>query len=403
MPKRAPVLIDKPLALRLWELCDSLRLVRDAQEQLQVGKAHYFLALAGQLRLLLTDRSKGITPLLFDIAKLMQRELRVFHGRTLRSDEELRASGVEPEPLLFALAGFPVGLTKEFPEQIESQLDRFLRLPIVRVGDQTYSTAHLIDFFANSAGGAHSPGSWSKELAGLYNLRLGAYPALVTALRQIADAVLVVGKDMVGELASFEVHLALVVSDVPTDRTVTLMSVFDNETRASINLVLDPYGRLLARLQSIHGMTAGVVVGGVDWRRAHHIALFTRLTRRLETELILVVDDEHGSEEILDAPFLMPMERKGLEILINRTAEDAEAGTTLGVVEVMVFHALQGYYERAERVRDLKTALDDPATPASLLQRGACLHAQVGGAIQSYGSIVSSTVGDLLRPVTEEE
>jgi hypothetical protein len=118
--KTAAPLVEKPLALRLWEFAASLKVVRDALEGLRAGKSHQLLALAGQLRMLLTDRSKGVIPLLIEIANELNFPLKLYHGKGARSAEETTAEG--PDPLLFIMTGFPISLYRETPDQIEADL-----------------------------------------------------------------------------------------------------------------------------------------------------------------------------------------------------------------------------------------------------------------------------------------
>jgi hypothetical protein len=118
--KTAAPLIDKPRALRLWEFAASLKVIKDALDGLRGGKPHQLLALAGQSRLLLTVRSKGVTPLLLEIADELDFPLKLYHGKGARSTEE--ATAERPDPLLFILTGFPISLYRESPDQIEADL-----------------------------------------------------------------------------------------------------------------------------------------------------------------------------------------------------------------------------------------------------------------------------------------
>ena len=62
--------IPKPLGFRIQELMQSLQVIRDSLGAVRQGRLHQIIPVYGQLRALLSEKSKGNHPLLLDIAKL---------------------------------------------------------------------------------------------------------------------------------------------------------------------------------------------------------------------------------------------------------------------------------------------------------------------------------------------
>lgn len=71
--------IDKSGLERIKELYFSLRIISDCQSLIEKGNYYQISIVYGQLRSLLTERSKGLTPLLFDISSILNVELELFH------------------------------------------------------------------------------------------------------------------------------------------------------------------------------------------------------------------------------------------------------------------------------------------------------------------------------------
>jgi hypothetical protein len=69
---------DKRLGDRIADLMLSLQVVRDALDGAHLGRMHQLIPLYGQLRALLSDRSKGNKPLLLDVSDQLGHPLYFF-------------------------------------------------------------------------------------------------------------------------------------------------------------------------------------------------------------------------------------------------------------------------------------------------------------------------------------
>jgi hypothetical protein len=317
--KTAAPLVEKPLALRLWEFGASLKVVRDALEGLRVGKSHQLLALAGQLRMLLTDRSKGVTPLLIEIAKELDFPLKLYHGKGARSAEEAAAEG--PDPLLFLLTGFPISLHRESQDQVEADLQSLLKLNIMRFNGVAYTTADLIDFFANYAGGAHSPPRWSRDLSALlFSIQINGGPAPATALIQLAKAVLKIGAELLREIGMIELHLAVALPNQRPEREATLLHMAYSVAPASLAIYLDQLRRIRVQMTSMHGTQAQLSSNrAIDLPSALHIGFVQTITDDLETEMVLMFNGDEVAHVRTPELVMLPADRPGYTLVVNRS------------------------------------------------------------------------------------
>jgi hypothetical protein len=75
---KPPKIIPKPLAIRTVELVRALQIIKDAIDGARKGGIHNLIPLAGQLRALLTEKSKGADPLLLRLAETFAQPLEFY-------------------------------------------------------------------------------------------------------------------------------------------------------------------------------------------------------------------------------------------------------------------------------------------------------------------------------------
>src|SRR5574338_70210 len=232
MPRRKePNFIPKPFELRLWEFIDSLCIVRDALQGVRTGKQHQLRVIAGQLRLLLTDRSKGTEPLLVEIARRADIPLAVYHNRGVG------VPGGGQSQLLFALGGFPISVKRMEAGQVEGDLQTLLEVLVLRLQDTTYSVREIIDLYANSAGGAHSPPNWPADVVDLSGVVVMGMHPLSQTIYQLGEAVLRLGAALLNELGSFEWHVAMAWKHRKGQSAESLLSLAFDEGPAEVRVV----------------------------------------------------------------------------------------------------------------------------------------------------------------------
>ncbi len=355
--------------MRLWEFAESLCVVRDSVEAIRAGRGYMLRALAGQLRVLLTDRSKRTTPLMFEIANHLNRSLTLYHGPGAMDPEEAAKDG--PDPLLFIMAGFPISVVPQFADQVESDLKGVLALNVFRFDGEVHTIADLINAFANQAGGAHSPPNWAKNFAGLHSVGLGGNPAPVTALIQIADAVQLLGAGLLRSVGSLELYLGVAIPDQPLEHGAVLLHVDYAPLLASVSVRLHPLHRLQFEIVTIHQQRISVISDiQLDLTKPHYCGLYHTITDDLRTEVTIMVDGLQSGHSRFDAILMMPGENTTYQLMVNRTPEDPNAGCRLGLNDVFLGATLQPLHDLAARILKLHDGTVNLASRCVVLERG---------------------------------
>src|ERR1044072_4169171 len=144
--------ITKPLGDRVLELVQALQLVADSLQRIREGHIHHVITLSGQLRALLTERSKGAKPLLLDIAREVHEEIR---GDCMPGVNDPAFPADLRKDLDFHVAGFPITSQRQFEAQIEKTFSQLLEHEILFFNGKNYTAKTVIEWYANKAGGAH--------------------------------------------------------------------------------------------------------------------------------------------------------------------------------------------------------------------------------------------------------
>lgn len=213
--------VPKPLGIRIQELLQSLQVIRDSLTSVRQGKLHQIIPVYGQLRPLLSEKSKGNSPLLLDMARKMGLNLDFYcMSEAGNLPEDLKKG------LLLHLAGFPTTLEQELPNQNSISIEKFLDYQIVAYSGRSYKTKDIIAFFANKAGGAHYSTYLPQDFAELLSFGLSGQPILVNALLQIAELIYRLGVKLIKSVADFKIHFLIF---VPRQEIKESAYIFDSQ------------------------------------------------------------------------------------------------------------------------------------------------------------------------------
>jgi hypothetical protein len=142
----------KPLIMRAIELVRALQIIADSCQAVRASRIHQLTPLSGQLRALLTERTRRADPLLFELANLLSQPLDVY---VMPGTDDLALPDTLQQDAMLQLSGFPVTLKQELPAQRKMDLKSFLQHPILKYKGQHYTAKTVIEWFANWTGGAH--------------------------------------------------------------------------------------------------------------------------------------------------------------------------------------------------------------------------------------------------------
>nr|MDP9179099.1 hypothetical protein [Gemmatimonadota bacterium] len=331
---RAPQFQDivKPFGARIIELMQSLQVLRDSIDGVGAAKPYQMIPLYGQLRALLTEKTKRNTPLLFDIAGQVNDELDIY---AMPSPEGIDLPGELQEKLFAHLAGFPVGLHRSLPKQDLVTLKSFLERPVYLLRGRKHTGRSIIDLFAEKAGGSHYARKVTHEEAELLSFSLLGAPLLNSSLLQLAEVTLALGQRLLRRISKFDFHIVVFAprQEVKTPR-VLLDSQYP-ESPARFVVSFHPGMKLGFHAVGIDGSRASVVSDReIAWPAMHYFWISTELTDQLQTTLRITIDGVDTVTRVLPFPLFIPNTLADFDTYWNRSHEDAEAGGTFGLAEI---------------------------------------------------------------------
>ena len=336
--------VPKPLGDRIQELMQALQVIRDSLEAVRQGKLHQIIPVYGQLRALLSEKSKGNHPLLLTIARKLSITLEFYC---------MSGAGDLPDALkkdlVLHLAGFPVTLDQELPNQALVSVEEFLNRPILIYKEKPYLAKEIIAFFANKAGGAHYSPELPKDFGELMSFGLSGQPVLVNALLQMAEVTYRLGVKLLKSQTDFEIHMSLLIPDQRLDEPGYIFDYEYPEAVMRIFCRIEPGMKLSFGVTSIQGITAVVGVKRlIDWSTPHHVNLSLVIREDLFTKLVIVLNGE--TVGTLDVPHPLFVSNNPFEYnsYQNRSSKDTKAGLDFGLIEMAMFGRYLPLKEQAQ-------------------------------------------------------
>lgn len=328
--------VPKLFGDRIQELIQSLLVMRDSLEAVFQGKTHQIIPVYGQLRSLISEKSKSNLPLLLDLAKQIGFPLDFYcMADADELPEELKKNSI----LLFS--GFPVTLQKEMPGQVQISIERFLSHKIVIHHEISYSVKDIIAFFANKAGGAHYSTDVPQDFMHLLSISVSGQPILIGALLQIANIVYKLGVILLKNQVDFETHIVLY---IPPQELKNPGYIIDNkypDSHMRIFYNLDPKMKLCFGVTSIQGFTAIVTARYlIDWSKVNHFSFLLTLKNDLSTRMIIALDGEEIGELDIPHPLFVVNNLIDYESYHNRSEKDKDSGVEFGLIAIAMYQKL---------------------------------------------------------------
>ena len=340
---KSPALIEKPLGLRLSELALSAQLLEDSIVALQRGDVHFVLSLASQLRMLLTERSKGAEPLLLALADKFRVDTTVYSGPDVTNDgfpEELL------EGLLFRIGGLPVTTAMPTLDSKGMPLVDFLDHGVVALEGESFSPRRVIEFFANKLGGAHSSLQLPLSLAQVQSVEVLGLPGLTPILVQTAAVAKEIALRVLRRVSDFEIYFSFVLLDETAHgRQILLDSVYPGSAMRMF-IGVDPGPRLIFYVKGFDGRSALLSSREpLDWREPHWIRISHLAEDDVHSRLQMHVDGIRMAEMRVPWCFVAPADPRNYDVFINRVHGGEGPGSRFGVGELVMYGVSQNPFE----------------------------------------------------------
>jgi hypothetical protein len=353
--------IGKPFALRTLELLRALQLIRDAIGAIRGGRVYQLVSLSGQLRALLTERTRKADPLLLEMAKALGRSLEIHCMPDVNDPafpEDLRNG------LLLHVSGFPITARRQYEAQVRLEYSQLLNHEIVLFRGKKYTIGDVIDWYANWAGGAHYSRNLPEDFAELLSLNLAGVEPIASALVQIGEATLAVGRDLLKSVIDLEMHAVVV---VPRQDLGEVNYLFDSQYQGSnmrLSLFLNKRSMPSFLVSGLQGVAARIDADRlVDWSAPRHLQASVRIEDDLATVLELVLDGERIGRLLVPEPLFVLSDPLDYELYHNRSVDGAPQQFSFGVAQVAMFGAEVAPADRANMLLYFESKRRDPEQP----------------------------------------
>lgn len=312
----------KPFAVRTVELLQGLQLIADSLQKVRKGEIRYLTVLSGQLRSLVAERSKGEVPLLLDVAEKFGKDLTV-HCMPGVDDptfpEEIR------KDLVLQVAGFPVTLERQFPEQREMRLPDLLDEDFILFRGTSYSPRNIIEWYANKGGGAHYSSRIPEDFAALMSLNLMNMQPLANLLLQIGEATVAAGRQLLKSVVDFEIYALVVVPVQETGAVQDVNYLFDSQYEGSgmrISLTLN--SRLMPSffVSGLQGVSARVDCDRmVNWSEPRLLHATLLIEDDFSTTIELALDGVRVGRGSVKVPLFVFSDPLDYDTYLNRATD----------------------------------------------------------------------------------
>lgn len=313
--------IDKPLGTILLEFVDALQLLRDSAKAIREGKLYYVAALAGQLRALLTDKTKA-GPRLFHIGRLLGMKFEVFCYPDVNDPlfpEELR------QKLIFHLANWPITLEKVSEQQELVNFQAFLDHERLLLRGKKFTVRTLIDWIANRNGGAHYANKTPKALAQMLAFHVGGpgMAAPYQLLLHVSDATIQLGLRLLREFVDQSTYFLVAVPPAGLKSGPIIADALHPSKTMRATVAVNSEGELVFAIQDLSGIEVKAgFAGPIDWSEPRWICLAVEITDNLHTEVRVAVDGKEYARTKLEAPIFILSNWRDFDVYFNRFADE---------------------------------------------------------------------------------
>ncbi|KAA5548416.1 hypothetical protein [Adhaeribacter rhizoryzae] len=318
------------------EFFHAIRIIYDARKLINEGKYYHITTIYGQLRALITDktkeRSKELKPL-FEIASLLGEELKIYYmPNTI--NEDLPPSLTEG--IMLHVSSLPISIEKQLSKQEEILLEDYLNIEIINFKGRSIKAFELINALSDKYGGSHYDTKVPDYLMELFYFGIGGQRVLDNLIIQIADLFLSIGLNLVKKLTDFEIYLAIFPEEFTTQENYFLDYFLENENSRII--IYSHQGKLKLHFVDLIGRPVNLEVKKIiNPKNLYLINISHRITFDLRSEIRLNLDGINLLDFSLNEPLLMHNEISSYQSYLNRSKEKEKQEFEFGLAEMMMY------------------------------------------------------------------
>ena len=296
--------INKSNIEKLIEFFNAVRIIYDARGLINSGKYYQIATLYGQLRALLTDKTKEKKKEpkpLFDIASILGKELNIYYmPNTIEQDLPFIQEG-----MLLHVHSLPISLEKQLPNQVQILLEEYLETNIITFKGKNYKTSEIINSLSNKFGGSHYDTKVPRDLVELASISIYNQTILDNLVIQIADLFIKIGISLVKQVSDFEFFIVFQPKSFTSEENYFFDYTLPNSHKSRIALYCFQ-GKLRLHLCDLVGRAANLEVERLlDFKDPVVLNISHKITYDLKTEVKIGWNGISVLDQCLPEPLLM--------------------------------------------------------------------------------------------------
>ncbi len=334
--------ISKSGIERIKELYFSLRIIFDCKSLIHKGKFYHISVIYGQLRSLLTERSKGIKPLLFHIASMQNNKLELYHlPDTFETDLPHLLEG-----LSMRYNSTHPSIEKTLPKQKKISLENFLDTDVITYETRKFTVRKIIDELANKYGGAHYSEKTNKYLSELLSFGINNQTMLDNLIIEIAEITSEFGLKLLKSITDIEFFMHIYLTEKKIKNEVFLLDYKLPNNPNRFSLILNE-GKLHFRIVDTLGFAYILSTKGlIEYEKITLLNISIETTSLFRTSIKIYIQENLVGELNLDEPLLTFNQIHSYEWYLNKQVNGQNQDYEFGLSEFQIYNKLPNYVDK---------------------------------------------------------
>jgi hypothetical protein len=330
MPNPDFSLLKKPNVIRVSELIESLQVIKDSLELISKGKAHQFIPIYGQLRSILTEKSKNQTPLLFELADLFNEKLQFYYIPFEDLPKDLPAVDfhfISPE----------ISCEKKEENQVLIEFKEFLGKDVILFNSRKYNFYFILNALANKFGGSHYANKIENEIAQLFYWTPLNREILKQIVYQIAKVTIDLGTKVAQKLNRLSLYYSIFLPAQELAEEQYILDYYSKSYEIRYSLVIDR--NRFVYLKVIDLLKVPWVLksqNAISFDKVLNLQIVLGLNKEFKSVFHLVINNEVQIDQQIEQFIPISNEMNFFDCYYNRSYEKADDGLSYIMYETIV-------------------------------------------------------------------
>lgn len=336
--------ITKTNLERLKELYFALRIINDNKELIRKGNFYNISVIYGQLRSLLTDKSKNINPLLFEVASIINKELEIYYIPDTFEEELPHLT----EGLLLRVSSTFPSIDKSLAKQEKIKLSEFLDVEVLTYKERKFSVRKIINEMANKYGGAHYSKTTHKYLSEVLSFGFNNQPMLDNFIYQLSDLISDIGIRLIKTVTDIEFYFHIYLTEKKVKGEIFLFDYQLPNTPNRFSLILNQGKLHLLVIDSIGFQNVLTVERVLEYDKVQLINISIEITKNFKTQLKIYIEENLVAEMITDYPLLTINEIYNYDAFYNKQKNGENQEYEFGMGELAIYSKILNHFQKLE-------------------------------------------------------